>query len=249
MVIDNKLMGAQHFHSVDIQLSYILGLVSTFQIITIGGVTVFSLLLIPFVLILCIKIKKIKIYSTWFILFYLSLFLSLLLEVFIIHSYHVTNQDLWVKSSINGVFIQVCLFLSFVFLIANRNRTNFFFVGLYHSCLIQMIWGYIQFVVYHLGGVSINEILFVNIFHMWNSTVQISNGQMIITGLHTNAGLLAPVLIYLFFVSNKIGVRVGALILCLITGSSTLAICGILLIMVVIFKIVSNKKISKKMCW
>lgn len=215
---------------------YFLGLVSTWQIIEIFGVNIFTLLVFFIAIKYIIKFGKFPVGKGWFLFFFSTMGLSTLGNLFLSDSF-LQNVSEWRKYTLNGVLIIVALYVVLVYLKKDYGNILSFFLGLYHSCLVQLIWCYLQLFFIKVFNLSINSIIFSNGVDQYN----ISNNY-VITGLHTNAGILASVLMFLFLFSNSTTIKLLSLAVFFLAGSSTLIICGISLIVISILFAMKEKR-------
>ena len=242
-----KLKSFINKYSIEDYLVYLLGLSSTFQIVEIAGITPFTFLLIVLGLFWTLKCGKLVVWSKWFIMYFLSLFISLLVNIFTISENYLKNKNAWTQTSFKGTVLLVFLFFVYSYLCKKQSKRKLFFKGLYHSCIIQVVWSYMQYFIFHMIGVNINDVFFVKLLHMWDGVNQIKNGQMIVTGLHVNAGLLAPVLVFLFLYIKKLWLKLMIFGVFFISGSSTPLLCGVFLILLIMLEFIMKKKLKKKL--
>jgi hypothetical protein len=224
-------------------LIFILGLFATFQLVEVGGVTVFSWLLFLFALRNFLNGKfRIKEKMVFYLI--ASMFVTEVINLFILDSKLIK----WQTSSWKSFAIYIALFFTFDYLItADNRRINIFFRGLYWSCLIQLFWCYAQLVLNTISGINLNKLIFVQILSIWpeESFKTMGQGQFLITGLHSNAGILTPVLLMGLFVFKNIYFKILTIILFFISGSSTMVISGSVYILLWLILSLRHKKLVR----
>lgn len=222
---------------------FLIGFFSTFQILEIAGVNVFSILVWLYVSVKIIKdCKKYYKLDKWILAFFISIIISEIM----IFTIPLNNKIEWEISSIKKLFILLGIFLFYICLRKDKtNKINVFFKGVYISCWLQVIWCYMQFAILKVLGININSVLF-------NSSQFNLQGEHVLTGLTVNAGILGVSILFVCVFAKSILVKIMAVAICFVAGSSTLIICGILIILgecYLFFKNYIKKqkiKISKK---
>lgn len=199
-------------------LLFIDGIFSTFQIIQVAGTTVFSELMLISVVYLLVKDKNISIKKNdGFVWKYIILISISELMIFTIK---LRNSSEWKNSSLKKYIILVLVMLFFYVIEKNyETRVRAFVKGLHVSCLIQVFWCYLQFILEKWRDIDINQMFFS--VSQYNLT-----GQKVITGLHVNAGILAPTIIFLVFYDRRWWVKLLSILIFFIAGTSTMLICG-----------------------
>lgn len=164
---------------------YLLGLFCTFNalMLTIGGK---QLAIINFILIAIYLIQMIKTRVTLNYYSYRMVIL-ILFTIFIISSIgslYFIGYD-YFKESITAS-LKFFLFLSPVYLLFNDMELlkyrKYFFKGLFLSCLIELIWEFLQIILWQLNKFSLNEFVFgqilnLDINHSWTFVRSVSNIQ------------------------------------------------------------------------
>ncbi|MCI9009547.1 MAG: hypothetical protein HFI13_15900 [Lachnospiraceae bacterium] len=231
---------------------YLLGLVSTFQLLEVGGITVFTLILLLIALKYLIQKKKFPFISFWHCCFLFSLLVSMLGNFFITSNF-IKNIQAWRISSLKGVVIIIAMYFTYDYLAKERmNIILIFFRGVYHSCVIQLVWCYFQYILFKFENIDLNNLVFNKILHIWNYELGQVNysGQYTITGMHSNAGILAPVLIFVILLADNIFLKFAALLIFFIAGNSTLFICGIIFLLLISVRLILHfcydNKIKRK---
>lgn len=214
----------------DTSMVFLLGLFSTFQLVEIGGVSIFSLILFIFA-VKTILTYQFKIENRQIFLLLLSICFSQVMCLFI----SVPNASQWRVASYKAFALFIALFFTYSY-VKKADRWKVFFHGVYISCIIQVFWCYAQFIIYRLFGAYLNNQIFVRLLKMWNANEL--QGR-VITGLNTNSGLLVPILFFVIIMGRQTIIRLLAYGLCFLSGNSTCVICGLLY---VVFLIIFGKK-------
>lgn len=147
--------------------------------------------------------------------------------------------------------IQFCaVFIIYLFfdVINNKGACCAFLKGVYISSVIQMIWGYLQLILWKFG-IDLNSIIFGEILRMYSdATTQYTlNGDVKVSAFCWNAGNFAPLMIIGFMMSNNIYMKMAFIIISLLSGSRTLMFGIIVCVTLKVFsEIYINKKISTR---
>ena len=131
---------------------------TTFQIIEIKGISVFIGLLFVFVAYSLFTANKIKYgKSLWYVNGYLLL---ITISEYMIFTINLDNSNSWVAASLKKYLIQLVLVITFFLIRSNSDeKVDAFIKGLHYSCLIGLIWCYLQLISNALWGVSINSLI------------------------------------------------------------------------------------------
>lgn len=176
---------------------------------------------IPFILFLCILP--------------ISTFLSLLFL-----------KDKWFFDSIRGV-IKFSLFIGPIFLLLDINQIKkyktFFINGLYISALGQLIWEFLQMIVWANTRISLNELIFESLLGIscpgssWTIMMHVDGiSQFRPTGLGWDTSAMAFVLIIGFIISKKMYMKTFFSLGILLSTSRTGILCwGICIIICLLY--------------
>lgn len=200
-------------------LFFLLGFFSTFEIVQMFGISLFSCMLVLVSCYMILSEGKIFIKSNQkpVCIYIIVVSISECMVTFI----ELENRNEWITASLKKYILLLFLAITFIYVINYQNGLNMFLRGLYYSCLVEMIWCYLQFVLYKSVGIDINMKLF-GMSHISSST-----GQLILSGLNSNAGILVPALFVLILFTNKLLIKFFAFFLFFLSGTSTMVICGI----------------------
>lgn len=112
--------------------------------------------------------------------------------------------------------------------------------------LIQLIWFPIQFIMYNLLGIDINDLLFNQIFGLRQNVSFIREGVYYPSGLTWHSAVVAPLFVLSLALFNKGWIKCLVLFDAAICGNAT-AVIGVLVYYVVfIGKSIFNNRIKKK---
>lgn len=224
-------------------LLFIMVTISPMLVLQVVRKEVFLFLQIIFVIICFFKLKKIyymKSYLIYFIFF----------EPFIAAAFaqFSTMSELYQKTALNLAIMSLPLLFVIVYcdvlLKKNINILDLIIKAIKLSVIIELLWMGIQLIFYHLFGIDINKLLFVDFLHMVDNASFIRNWKWYPSGLSWHSAVLAPLFVMgIFFFKNK-KVRILILIASLICGNRTTLI-GVLLSLLFFFVIyIKNNKIK-----
>ncbi len=207
---------------------YFFGIISTMPLLQVFGITLqlcCSLLFVVFIGIDMIIRGNIKLNSKKdkvFFLFFISTFISLKVNLF-------TMSDIWKNGEIVS-YIQFSILVVYYFYYLKTNRTEEvrgFVKGIYASCIIQMIWGYMQYILYYFN-IDLNGVIFNGILGMTDMETTQNYGETIkVSGLCWNSGNIAPILVIGFTLSKNIVLKALFFLLALFSNSRT-AVLGVI---------------------
>lgn len=133
---------------------------------------------------------------------------------------------LWKEGWATTLIQYLIVFCFYLFFISGRHNKELmaFIVGIYYAAVFQMIWGYMQFILFELG-IDLNNLVFRDMLHLIDfSATHTYNSQLKISAFCWNAANLAPLVIFGFAFSNNAVIKCLFLILAVISGSRTLLI-------------------------
>lgn len=202
---------------------FLIGMFSTMAIITVAGLTVFTWLL--------------TIYIVWLLITNTEFHVDKLLLVIMILLIITTISVLGIGDMSNGYKItaikQCILFAEVVFVTfcvqskKKRESLKWFFKGFSYSCHIQVLWCILQILLNKVFLMNLNEIVFVKIFHMSEAAAQYGVNH-VHSGLHWHAANMTPILIFSYFSSKSIWMKLICVFVSFAVESTTCKI-GILL--------------------
>ena len=134
------------------KLFFIIGLTCTWNALIIGGLSFYNYLVIVWIFYKIITTgKTIKIYKTSYastivLFFLLSIFMSIIVA-------YVKLPSSWANNSVKNAIKYIMVF-GMIFLLNKQKEIieirEILFNGVYVGAIVQMIWGYIQFIVFLL---------------------------------------------------------------------------------------------------
>ncbi len=203
----------------------VMGFVGTAPILQIKGVTVFTFMVFIVAIYAGIEaIKRDKLGFNRECIFYFLIFLSSCVSVVVCFISDIPYfwKDVQIKN-----LIWVILFLFIFIIYASEKKyymVNYYLKGVYYAAIMQMVWGFIQFAVYHLNGTLINDVVFIDILGMVEQASQVKDGGVTLTGLCWNAGNIAPLIIFAYAFTNKFYLKCIFVAFSFISGGRTLLI-------------------------
>lgn len=216
--------------NVENTLIYTLGLTSTWQLISVGGLNLFTVIILLFVAYEILRKKRIILTKT-ITLLGISILVSLMGNL-LLDSAYLKNIAAWKSACLNSSIVFLLILLVYGFIQSmNNEKISIFFQGVFYSCCIQVAWAYMQLIYHFLLKGNLNEMVFVRLLKMWN-TIEVYNvnSQFTLTGLNLNSGVMTPILLLVFFMCKKKMTKFAVIILFFMTGNTTTLIAGILLI-------------------
>lgn len=219
---------------------------SSFVLFKIGNITWFILFELLFCIYCICKYKKFFIVNVPIVnILYLELILSTIIGM-------IWNlQESYQKSSI---FMGLLSFLTYmVFLYMNHSIKNDFEVIVYVKkalklmMIIQLLWIPIQYMVYNLCNLDINNLIFVDMLHISNDASFIRAWTWYPAGCCHHPAVIAPMFVIAFCYFNSLPIKLLIIFDSLICGSST-ALVGVLiaLVLTIFSELFVNRKIMVK---
>lgn len=225
-------------------LFYLLGAVATVQLLSIGKITVFNIILmvtaiITFLMyIYCLKIDIFFVIS--FIISLITLFSSICNE---------TLTSGFKNSAIINGFIYIVILIVYLTMNSNIKFAEKFIQGFKFSCKLTLFWCILQVLLFYIFHLDLNYIFFGNMLKISDGVGDYYNGVLIPTGFYSHRAVLIPTLIFLFFSTKNICIITLIIVIGLLTRSTALII-GLLLAVIfrllIVLKQNFNKRISRR---
>lgn len=198
-------------------ISYILGIFSTIQILSLANVTVFNYLLLFFVIVFFVRLKLNVKLDCFFLV---SIVLSLTTIVLSVSSDLLTCS--FIKNAFNsGIIYLVCLLVYLVFK-SNLKSSFSFYKGFKVSCYLTLFWCFLQIICFYLFSFNLNVVVFYDLLKIPYS--QFSEDSFHPTGFYLHRAILLPIFLFLFFSSKNLFVIVSVSIIAVLSKSTTLII-------------------------
>lgn len=188
------------------------------------------------------KFKYIKKLENTYLYYAIVVYLSALLCI-------LRMPETWKADSITFLIQFSATFLIYIFFTGYKEvKVIISFVqGIYLSAVIQMIWGYMQLLLYKMG-IDLNTIVFGKILHMYPgvATHYSEYGGIKVSAFCWNAGNFAPLMIIGYVLSKKPYVKIAFILISLLSGSRTLMLGMLFCITIkVLIGIYEKKKVSR----
>lgn len=150
--------------------------------------------------------------------------LYMLSAMFII-SYIININSLegaWLINS-KQAMLKLGLFLLPLTLFIGTHNCDEFIKGLKYGCFCQLIWGAVQFGLYEMFGISLNEIVFGGMYANVSDSMltKINNGHIRLTGLSYEPANFSLVLNVGYVLSSNIYVKILYILVMLVSTSRT----------------------------
>ena len=180
----------------DAALMFLLGLISTWQILQVAGIALSTLLtlvlMVYFIFLRKPVVRQDKTILLLAVLYTITTVLSLFVGF---------NGNGFLKASLIGYvqWIGALVLCYYVSRESKQQASDAFMIGLDWSCRVQLGWCVLQILCYKGIGLDINDLIFDRLLHMTTETSMYRNGTLVCTGLHWHAASLVPVLVFTFF--------------------------------------------------
>lgn len=224
------------------KLFYLLGLICTFVALKFGpgqGIALFNYVILLIIIIQFINKGRIYIY---FYKIPIYLFILLMSISIILNLNNINNS---VLSDGIGITIKfLCFILPIIILFTDSELCIYrikFFQGLYLGSWIQLIWGTMQIVLYHINGFLLNQVVFGNLLHInleyadWTRYTGIGIRP---TGIGWETAVYASSLLFGLIYTRKLYCKI---LFCIGILSSTSGTGIISLVALLIYEVTVNK--------
>ena len=199
--------------SIKENLFFLLGLFSTIQLLSIAGITVFNLVLIAVGVVFFFQ-KKIK-FNKYSIIFFTATIITTVLAI--------NNNDLsddFRIGAITGGVLRVLVLC--VYILLNEKLALAYTMGFKISCILTLIWSYLQEIVYVLTNLDLNNAIFGGLLGINGANSLGAGGEFVPTGFFTHRGILLPILLFLFFSTSNIYFILVIVLLAVLTRATAL---------------------------
>ncbi len=203
------------------KILFLLGLLSSFVILQVGGISIF--LLMTYGLLACGFITGIVRIDTRsnFLPFLAVVTISAIISLFL------GLSDGYILNNIKGLINYYAIFVLATSITSGRSDGSYIHSlldGLKWSCRIQVLWIIIQTFSWNFLKIDINKLIFVDIFKIVEKASQFKSTGYVPTGLCWNAGGIAPIIFLGFFLEDKLITKLAVVIGAVLTQSATLTI-------------------------
>ena len=208
--------------SIKENLFFLLGLFSTIQLLSIAGITVFNLVLIAVGVVFFFQ-KKIK-FDKYSIIFSIATIITTVLAI----NNNDLSDDFRIGAITGGVLRALVLC---VYILLNEKLALAYTRGFKISCILALIWSYLQEIVYVLTNLDLNNAIFGGLLGINGANSLSAGGEFVPTGFFTHRGILLPILLFLFFSTSNIYFILIIVLLAVLTRATAL-ILGLLVAIV-----------------
>ncbi len=208
--------------SIKENLFFLLGLFSTIQLLSIAGITVFNLVLIAVGVVFFFQ-KKIK-FDKYSIIFFIATIITTVLAI----NNNDLSDDFRIGAITGGVLRALVLC---VYILLNEKLALAYTRGFKISCILALIWSYLQEIVYVLTNLDLNNAIFGGLLGINGANCLNAGGEFVPTGFFTHRGILLPILLFLFFSTSNIYFILIIVLLAVLTRATAL-ILGLLVAIV-----------------
>lgn len=223
---------------------FLLGVCSSMQLLSIGGITVFNLLLVLSVIACLLKIKKYG-RDSWAILFMLSVILTTIMSQF----FSLLSEENKTTAVVGGGVLFLILLLYYV--IQNNTKLAYQYIkGFDITCNISLIWCCLQVIFDRLLKIDINGVIFGGLLGVHGQVSSRVDGHIIPTGFFYHRGVIVPILIYAYFRANKVWLKALTIIIAFVSKSASVSIgiiaCVLFELLYKFILFIKKKRVSKK---
>lgn len=206
----------------DETLLFLLGLFSTWQIVQVAGFSV-STLLTVLVAGYLVFTREPAIRKDWLLFcllisYAVTTVLSLFLEI----------PSGYKKTALINFIQWILVFVVVMYTTQHQSSqlASTFLRGFSWSCRIQLIWCFLQILLYKLTHVDLNQLIFKDLLSMVTEASQFRDGSLVCTGLHWHAANMIPILIFLYFSHSSVFIKLACIVAVYFTKNAT-AMIGI----------------------
>lgn len=218
------------------------GFLGTMPIISIKGLTIFTWM--TFIIVLYIFMQTL--YSKNYLvnkktITFLTISFFVLLSSFICLTSEM--HQMWKEIQYKNMIWQILHVFIFVFYYRYENyrKVKYYLKGIYYASLFQVIWSFLQYIVYSLFTISINKLIFYDIFKIPEAAhIQTKGSSIALTGLCWNVGNMAPLIVFGYLFTKSPIIKLIFVLYSVLSGSRTLllgmVLCVVLDIIIYLFK-------------
>ncbi len=201
-------------------LIYIMVFFSSLVVFQYNGRSWFLYLQIIFCMVMALSTKKVILLPYPLINF---IFLELILSAF---SGLVSNMaESYKKAAVVMALFMVPMYfmVSYCYILIKKNpKVLTIIVKAFKAmCLLQLIWIPLQYIMYHIVGIDINNLIFVETLHIIEKATFIRSWVYFPSGITYHSAVLAPLFVIALFLFKSLPVRLLIIVDSVICGNST----------------------------
>ena len=214
-------------------LIYIMVFFSSLVVFQYNGRSWFLYLQIIFCMVMALSTKKVILLPYPLINF---IFLELILSAF---SGLVSNMaESYKKAAVVMALFMVPMYfmVSYCYILIKKNpKVLTIIVKAFKAmCLLQLIWIPLQYIMYHIVGIDINNLIFVETLHIIEKATFIRSWVYFPSGITYHSAVLAPLFVIALFLFKSLPVRLLIIVDSVICGNST-SIVGVFFTVILMF--------------
>lgn len=145
---------------VENKLFFLVGLTCTWNALIFGGVALYNYIILLWIIYHIIRHHMVLHLSDPKAEFINFLLISIVLSI---AASVISLPEKWIVSSIKSLIKYIFVFPTIFWLLDNKRLQDvkaYFLRGFYYGAIVQMVWGYLQFVLFFLKGSELNSIVF-----------------------------------------------------------------------------------------
>ena len=205
------------------RILFSLGLLSTMQILSVFGTTLFTyLLFIAALYFAAFTVWRVDSKNNIFV----ALALSFLITVVVAYFNRVLPSG-FKKSMLKNFIVlsSICALVCLINLKNDSRLTSVFFKGFIISCEIQLVWSILQFVFYKVFGFDVNDAIFNRLLQMTSYASASKEGKLVCTGLSWHSSNLIVPLVFLYLCARYKVTKILCIFVAFASKSATGEIC------------------------
>ncbi len=209
----------------------LLGLSSTLYIVRIKGIPLFYLL--AFLGIIFFRKLSKRIDATYG-MYVIVILLSLVVNI--------SNGYLYTMVLSTVLSLIICL-LYMGLLKQSLASLDYLILGIKSSCILQIAWCLLQYVLYNFARIDINQAIFSDFLHMIDTASRYVNGRLVLTGFCWHPSNMVPVLILSLVLFNTWYIWLICIFIAVGMNSSTAILAILALGIVKLIRLMIQKEI------
>lgn len=222
---------------------YIMVIVSPMFVVQIKEKQLFLWLQILFVVIMFISYRRFYIAKSIFII-------GIFIEPFIAAIFATTSSmpDVYRRAAINFAIMSIPLYCVVCYLYkmikSKIDVISVIIKALKVAIVVEVVWFFVQLLLYKIVGIDINQIIFVDTLHTVTNASFIRDWVWYPSGLSWHSVVLAPLFVMGMLLFDNIFFRIVIVLEAFLCGNSTTLLGVMLCIMLLMIRTIYNQKIE-----
>ena len=228
--------------SLESYISFFMGLFSTMVVLRFNNISFFKCFAVASILFILFNRKSLKTsgLNSLLVLSYIFMVGTVILAI-------VFPVGLsWKNAAIVQFFWFSVYFIFYIFYHDSKNVIKYYLKGLYFSFIVQCIWEILQYVLFIIGRINLNKVVFTDTLNMTENSYHYKGESLAMPGLAWHESNLVPILIALYWLSKHWYMKLLLMILAVISQSSTAIFLLLICVIIDLFASRRIKKITQK---